>query len=394
MDIQLFENFALPPDSRMDIEIHENFSLPPGDQDNPNTFSAKREGDPALVDERPAKRPSMSESDRIGGVTEGQPLLKRARLSQSALDRGVKILAEHYKLDKGQEENLRLRAKEHKFVPTVDQVEWVVKEAKLREDNPKHKINLVMFAYMEYYPWYLRSLGSDHRVYVGDIESWRTENEIWISFDGRKSQLHFDSPKPGKSKDVFRVEPVFRRYFRWLASFDELFQLSSMKSEDLDDDAKAKLHADWHNAYIKATTKVLARFPGLILERHPDPDKPMHRIKLHGSKWSAFPFKCNEANSPENPLGGLFELLTTKLEKSDTPKKAGKSKASKKGAAKVIKPDESSEEEVEGDESSEEEVEGDESSEEEVKGDEEKGEGKTEEYVLVDEDEDLVMGDD
>lgn len=312
MDIQLFENFALPPDSRMDIEIHENFSLPPGDQDNPNTFSAKREGDPALVDERPAKRPSLSESDRIEGVTEGQPLLKRARLSKSALDRGVKILVEHYKLDKDQEENLRLRAKEHKFVPTVDQVEWVVKEAKLREDNPRHKINLVMFAYMEYYPWYLRSLGSDHRVYVGDIESWRTENEIWISFDGRKSQLHFDSPKPGKSKDVFRVKPVFRRYFRWLASFDELFQLSSMKSEDLDDDSKAKAHADWHNAYIKAATKVLARFPGLILERHPDPDKPMHRIKLHGSKWSAFPFKDNESMLPGNPLEQLFKKLCSK----------------------------------------------------------------------------------
>ncbi|KAH0149492.1 hypothetical protein KCU67_g11037, partial [Aureobasidium melanogenum] len=122
MDIQLFENFALPPDSRMDIEIHENFSLPPGDQDNPSTFSAKREGDPALVDDRPAKRPSLGESDRIEGVTEGQPLLKRARLSKPALDRGVKILVEHYKLDKDQEENLRLRAKEHKFVPTVDQV--------------------------------------------------------------------------------------------------------------------------------------------------------------------------------------------------------------------------------------------------------------------------------
>ncbi|KAG9526434.1 hypothetical protein KCU93_g5540, partial [Aureobasidium melanogenum] len=376
MDIQLFENFALPPDSRMDIEIHENFSLPPGDQDNPNTFSAKREGDPALVDERPAKRPSMSESDRIGGVTEGQPLLKRARLSQSALDRGVKILAEHYKLDKGQEENLRLVAKEHKFVPTVDQVEWVVKEAKLREDDPKHKLNLVMFAYMEYYPWYLRSLGDDHRVLIGFIDTYESHDELWLSFDGKKSQLHFDSPKPGKSKDVLRMKPVFRQYVEWFGSFDELFQLGQMKPEPFDDHGKAKIHADRHNAYIKAATKVLARFPGLILERHPDPNKPMHRIKLHRPKWSTFPFKDNEANSPENPLGKLFELLTTKPQKSDTPKKTTKSKAGKKSAVKVIEPEDSDEEEL--------------------GGDEEKGEGKTEDFLLIDEDEDedLVMGDD
>ncbi|KAH0281118.1 hypothetical protein KCU91_g484, partial [Aureobasidium melanogenum] len=312
MDIQLFENFVLSPDSRMDIEIHEHFSLPPNEGVDPNTPSANRAGDSALVDERSAKRPSLSRSDRTEGVTQGQPLLKRPWLSQSALDRGVKILVEHYKLDQGQEEILRLRAKEHKFVPTVDQVEWVVKEAKLREDHSKHKLNLVMFAYMEYYPWYLRSLGNDHRVYVGDFDTWRTHNEVWISFDGKKSQLHFDSPKPGKSKDVFRLKPVFRRYFKWFASFDELSQLGLMKSEVIDDHAKAKVHAERQNAYIKAATKVLARFPGLILERHPDPDKPMHRIKLHEPKWSAFPFKDNEPTLPDNPLKQLFKKLCSK----------------------------------------------------------------------------------
>ncbi|KAG9586626.1 hypothetical protein KCU77_g5698, partial [Aureobasidium melanogenum] len=314
MDIQLFENFALAPDSRMDIEIHENFSLPPNEGVNPNTSSAKREGDPALVDERSAKRPSLSEPGRIEGVTEGQPLLKRPRLSQSApaLNRGVKILVEHYKLDKGQEEILRLRAKEHKFVPTVDQVEWVVKEAKLREDHSKHKLNLVMFAYMEYYPWYLRSLGDDHRVLIGVIDTLRSHDELWVSFDGKKSQLHFDSPKPGRSKDVLRMKPVFRQYVKWLASFDHLFQLSLMKPEVFDDHAKAKVHAERQNAYIKAATKVLARFPGLILERHPNPAKPMWRIKLHGPKWSAFPFKDNEPMLPDNPLEQLFKKLCSK----------------------------------------------------------------------------------
>ncbi|KAH0015365.1 hypothetical protein KCU78_g8217, partial [Aureobasidium melanogenum] len=269
MDFQLFENFALPPDSRMDIEIHENFSLPPGDQDNPNTFSAKREGDLALADERPAKRPSLSESDRTEGVTEGQTPLKRPRLSQSVLNRGVKILVEHYKLDKGQEENLRLRAKEH-------------------------------------------NLGDDHRVLIGIIDTWQSHDELWVSFDGKKSQLHFDSPKPGKSKDVLRMKPVFRQYVKWLASFDHLFQVGLMKPKPFDDHAKAKIHAERHNAYIKAATKVLARFPGLILERHPDPDKPMHRIKLHVPKWSAFPFKDNEPMLPDNPLKQLFKKLCSK----------------------------------------------------------------------------------
>ncbi|KAG9855976.1 hypothetical protein KCU98_g1667, partial [Aureobasidium melanogenum] len=328
MDIQLFENFALSPDSRMDIEIHENFALPPNEEVNPNTSSAKRAGDPALVDERPAK---MSKSDRTEGVTEGQPLLKRARLSKSALDKGVKILVDHYKLDKGQEEILRLRAKEHKFVPTIDQVEWVVKEAKLREDNSKHKLNLVMFAYMEYYPWYLRSLGSDHRVLIGVIDTYESRDELWMSFDGKKSQLHFDSPKPGRSKDVLRMKPVFRQYVKWLASFDHLFQLGLMKPEPYNDHAKAKIHADRHDAYIEAATKVLARFPGLILERHPDPDKPMHRIKLHGPKWSAFPFKDNEPMLPDNPLEQLFKKLCSKKVKGAKSLEEGRANTANSG---------------------------------------------------------------
>ncbi|KAG9944106.1 hypothetical protein KCU85_g8194, partial [Aureobasidium melanogenum] len=353
MDIQLFENFTLSPDTRMDIEIYENFALPPNEEPGPNTSSAKRAGDPALVDERP---------------------LKRAHLSESDLAEGVKALVEYYQLDKSQEENLIKRAKEHWFVPTVDQVEWVVEEAKLREDQPKHKINLVMFVYMEYYPWYLRSLGDDHRVYIGNIHTWRSRNELWVSFDGKKSQLHWDSPRPGKSKDVLRLPAVFRRYVKWLASFDDLFQLGLMKSERNDDEAKAKTFQEKQTAYIKAATKVLARFPGLILERHPDPDKPTWRIKPHGPKWSTFPFKANEANSPDNPLGKLFELLTTKPEKSETPKKTAKSKASKKSAEKVTEDD---------------------SDEGKLEEDEEKDEDKEDGYLLVEEDEDgdLMMGD-
>lgn len=223
-----------------------------------------------------------------------------------------------------------------------------MEEAKLREDQPRHKINLVMFAYMEYYPWYLRSLGDDHRIFIGAIDTWRSHNQLWVSFDGKKSQLHWDSPRPGKSKDVLRMKPVFRRYVKWPASFDDLFQLGLMKSEQIDDHAKAKVLQEKQNAYIKAAMKVLARFPGLILERHPDPDKPTWRIQLYQPQWSAFPFKANEANLPENPLGKFFELLTTKPEKSETIKKAAKSKASKKSAAKFID-DDSDEEDLEED---------------------------------------------
>lgn len=98
MDIQLFENFTLAPESRMDIEIYENFALPPNGGVNPDTPPAKRAGDSTLEDERPLKRPHLSKSD---------------------LDKGVKILVEYYQLDKAQEENLIKRAKEHKFVPTI-----------------------------------------------------------------------------------------------------------------------------------------------------------------------------------------------------------------------------------------------------------------------------------
>ena len=283
MDIQLFKNFALPPEVKMDIEVHENFTLAPDDVGDPNTSSVKRGGDPALEDEHSVKRP---------------------RLSKSELTEGVKALVDYYQLDQAQEENLITRAKEHKFVPTIDQVEWLAKEAGLHDN--RYRLNLPMFTYMEYYPWYLRSLGDDHRVFVGLIKTYKSSHEIWASFNPN-GRVHLDSPKPGKGKDVFKMKAVFRRYIRWLGSFIHCFQLDAMKSENIDDHVNATKARALQNAYIKAAMKVLARFPGLILER--DPDRPLVRYRLYGPRWSAFPFKCCESGLPGNPLEQLFKAL-------------------------------------------------------------------------------------
>jgi hypothetical protein len=66
-----------------------------------------------------------------------------------------------------------------------------------------------------------------------------------------------------------------------------------------------KKAAALQDAYIKGMMKVLARFPGLILER--DEYDDILRYQLHGAQWSAWPFRCREKSSESNPLAKLSE---------------------------------------------------------------------------------------
>ncbi|CAD0099685.1 unnamed protein product [Aureobasidium mustum] len=288
MDIQLFENFALPPEVRMDIEVYENFSLAPDDEGKLSTSSAKRDREISSQEERPAKK---------------------IRYSDSEIIEGVRATVQHYGLDKTQEENLTTRAKENEVVPTIEEVVWVVKEAQLRDGG--QELNWPMFYYMEFYPWYLRSLDDDHRVYVGTFKNWKAECDLWIGF-GPESQLHYDGPVPGDNKHVFDLRVEFHRYIRWHTSFEHLFQLSKMRSNSIKDTAGAKKAHQQQSAYIKAAMTVLARFPGLVLERDPQHDEL--RYQLYGPSWNAFPFWNREARSEETPLDGLFKMLCSKKE--------------------------------------------------------------------------------
>jgi hypothetical protein len=83
------------------------------------------------------------------------------------IKQGVEILVERYQLDEVQKENLESVAELTHFVPSVEQVEWVITEARLREDC-SHELNYHMFAYMEFLPWFLDDKCGDFRLSIGE----------------------------------------------------------------------------------------------------------------------------------------------------------------------------------------------------------------------------------
>lgn len=256
----------------------------------------------------------MASTNRINAeVTSVEPPTKRLKMEGRVSEVAVKALVEHYGLNDYQETRLKFVAKRTKFVPTVDQVEWVVKEAKLRDGNKK--LDFFMFPYMEFYPWYLRSKDEDFRLYLGafvryDGRTW----PVWMRFamteEGPKTSLYLNCPEKGSKgpEEVLELQEYRRLYMTWWYPFDHLFQLARMSPEDPEEKDKAKIAASLQDDYFKATVKVLARFPGLIMEH--DPDDYSKHCQVY-SDYSAFPFLQTEALSPANPLAKLFDMLCT-----------------------------------------------------------------------------------
>jgi hypothetical protein len=80
-----------------------------------------------------------------------------------------------------------------------------------------------------------------------------------------------------------------------------------MTPQNSRDEAKNKRAAILQNEYLKAIMKVLARFPGLIVER----DVNENNFQLY-KEWSLWPFRHQEKFSEDSPLAKLFETLCTK----------------------------------------------------------------------------------
>lgn len=290
MDIQIFENFALPP--VMDVQIFTIFELPPPES-LADLSSAKRAADEGPKDEPPPKR---------------------YKLTDDEINEGVTRLVRHYGLNEYQKRRLKFVANRTNFVPTVDEVEWVVEEAKLRDGNID--LDFFMFPYMEFYPWYFRSKDEDFRLYIGafiyyDGMTW----PVWMRFaqtaSGPKTSLYLDGPGEDVEGEAgtLNLQDYRRQFITWWEPFDHLFQLARMTPENRDDASKHQLATDLQDDYFRATVKVLARFPGLILER--DPDDETKRRQVY-SNFSTSPFLHAEAFSPVNPLAKLFEMLCAK----------------------------------------------------------------------------------
>jgi hypothetical protein len=247
-----------------------------------------------------------------------EPPAKRNKAWEDEIKKGVKEIIRKYGLDDAQTTHLEMLADLVGWVPTIDEVEWVADQAKLHDSE--HRLDIWLFAYMEYYPWFLRSKEGEHRLWLGafrryDGLTWHA----WIGFHhhesiGLRGQLYTCGPKGrGKPKGALRIKPWVRRWLAWHKPLTHLFQLDEMTPEDPDDESKNKAATILQNDYLAAVMKVLARFPGLIMEYNYDTKQPYQLYE----GFNPWPFKDKEQASPQNTLADLSDLLGK--QKKDKP---------------------------------------------------------------------------
>lgn len=238
----------------MNIEIHQNFALSLTPKDPVATPPEKRAADEAPSDEPPTKR------------------IERTKILPPEIAYAAKILVEHYDFDQFQQADLQSVAEATQFVPTVEEVEWLAEEVRFREGST-HKLQVWMFPNMEYYPWYLRSEGSDHRMFLGAFR--RCDGMVWELWAGStlttkgstKIHLYHHGPMPDDGdKGENKLAPAHREFISWLPSFVMCFRIEDMMPRHLTTELSFKKAASLQDSYIKGMMKVLARFPGLIPE--------------------------------------------------------------------------------------------------------------------------------
>jgi hypothetical protein len=301
MDIQIFTNFALQPE--MNIQIFQNFALPP-------TLGHSSTSRKRAADEAPDFEPPYKKYQR-----------KRNKMSPEKIKQGVEVLVERYQLEEVQKANLESVAKLTHFVPSVEQVEWVATEARLREDRG-HELNICMFAYMEFFPWFLDDKDGVYRLSIGERNS--SKRQLWVGFHVT-SQHKIEEvlyTYCHQKKRFGKASNLYSRKVTWLTPLKHCFQLDKMPPEECSEQLYRRLSGGEQKKlivasriqikYLKATMKVLARFPGLVRELdNPRNPRGTKHHQLH-EDWSAQPFRYKEKSSENNPLAELFKVLCTK----------------------------------------------------------------------------------
>jgi hypothetical protein len=293
-DIQIFTNFTLQPE--MDIQIFQNFAFPP-------TLGHSSTSKKRAADEAPDFEPPYKKYQR-----------KRNKMNPEKIKQGVEVLVERYQLDEVQKANLESVAKLTHFVPSVEQVEWLVTEARLREDC-SHELNYYMFAYMEFFPWFLAIEGRNFRLLISELD--RSSRQLWVGFcDTSVTEVLHIYTRHNKMDNRLSLN-WYCGTVTWIASFKHLFQLdeilpkyrSEMRYRRLCKVQRLRLAERLQIEYFRAIMKVLARFPGLVRKR--DYPRGLRHHQLY-EEWSAQPFRYKEKSSESNPLSELFKTLCTK----------------------------------------------------------------------------------
>jgi hypothetical protein len=220
MDIQTFTNFALP--SKMNIQIFENFNLPP--IPGQSAASKKRAAGEVSDDEPPTKRRQR----------------RRNKMNPEKIKQGVEVLVERYQLDEVQKANLESVAELTHFVPSVEQVEWVITEARLREDC-SHELNYHMFPYMEFFPWFLDDKDGVYRLSIGERND--SKRQLWIGFcvtsQHKVEEVLYTYCR--QRKRFGKASNLYSRKVTWLVLLQHCFQLDKMPPEECSEEDYCRL---------------------------------------------------------------------------------------------------------------------------------------------------------
>lgn len=186
-------------------------------------------------------------------------------------------------------------------------LDWIVEEAQLGHRVVEVEVlNIPCFYFVQCYPWFMRNLDRGVRLFVGHIPIYRTDYELWVGWEqsdvpNAPPKLIFHGHADKDHDDIkIAITPDVRKHIKWWFSLEQIFKFSCMGNNITDTVIR-------QDAHLRAIAKVLARFPGLVVERDPTSEETV--IAVNGPGWSKFPFTDREQQKPENPYRDFTRLL-------------------------------------------------------------------------------------
>lgn len=202
-------------------------------------------------------------------------------------------------------------SRQHKTDLNTGHLRWLCAQANLLPGRDKDIIlNIPVLWFMQFYPWCLRLFKGTYLLFVGHLATYKDECEVWVGWRHTVDDLpHLEFhghtyEDSGDSK--LDITPDIRKHIEWHEPLNKIFEFNNMKTNN--DKETTEAVAMWQDAHLLAVAKVLARFPDLVCDRHPEDDHKLYR--LHGD-WGKFPFTDREEDRDDNPYQKFTAFLNS-----------------------------------------------------------------------------------
>ncbi|KAG9530451.1 hypothetical protein KCU93_g2666, partial [Aureobasidium melanogenum] len=254
---------------------------------------------------RSTKRPKLSAQD-----LEHEPIFSLYKDPSTAR---FKIDAQDANLDR-----FALLCRGFGWVPSVEMVEWLMKEANIMDEPCL--LNFPAFAFMQEYKFSMCvAKGTERpRLFVGVLPhhgdwplwaDWSEFEKLQTNATTDNKTLLFEGPMFDPNEAEAPLEPYWRERIKWDKPLEELFHMSHITHGSRDLDAAMKIQ----DAILFNVAKVVLRFPGLM-KKVPAEEELEGEILIdpsHGT-FSKRPFNNREVSSPHNPFVGALAKLKSR----------------------------------------------------------------------------------